>query len=300
MDIKRLKYFCTVVECGSFTKAAEMLHISQPPLSKRVQELEQEIGTPLLFRDGGRIRPTPTGFFLYERALEILVGIGNIERDTLIFAQQQQHVLRIGLTHLYQKYFTPLIMAIHSQYADTEINVLVSDSSHLETLLNNQLIDVALIQQPKRLERYRYVALPAVQMAAVVHRSLLPDGVPDTMTLKQLSGLPLILLRRSSGVGTFEQLMDQLHKSGTTPQVIMHVSQPSVIVDWIESGIEAAALLPESEVCPSQLRNSVLVRVSPDPQVFFPALVKLTTTPEIRGLEEVMANGYPFVAPKCR
>ena len=42
MDIKRLKYFCTVVECGSFTKAAEMLHISQPPLSKRVQELEQE------------------------------------------------------------------------------------------------------------------------------------------------------------------------------------------------------------------------------------------------------------------
>ncbi len=71
-------------------------------------------------------------------------------------------------------------------------------------------------------------------------------------------------------------------------------------MDWIESGIEAAALLPESEVCPSQLHNSVLVRVSPDLQVFFPALVKLTTTPEIRGLEEVMANGYPFVAPKCR
>ncbi|VDG99960.1 Ben and cat operon transcriptional regulator [Helicobacter pametensis] len=83
MDIKRLKYFCTVVECGSFTKAAEMLHISQPPLSKRVQELEQEIGTPLLFRDGGRIRPTPTGFSLYERALEILVGIGN---DDALFA----------------------------------------------------------------------------------------------------------------------------------------------------------------------------------------------------------------------
>lgn len=98
-------------------------------------------------------------------------------------------MLRIWLTHLYQKYFTPLIMAIHSQYADTEINVLVSDSSHLETLLNNQLIDVALIQQPKRLERYRYLTLPAVQMAAVVHRSLLSDEVPDTMTLKQLGGL---------------------------------------------------------------------------------------------------------------
>ncbi len=299
MDIKRLKYFCTVVECGSFTKAAETLHISQPPLSKRVQELEQEIGTPLLFRDGGRIRPTPTGFFLYERALEILVGIGNIERDTLIFAQQQQHVLRIGLTHLYRKYFTPLMMAIHRQYTDTEINVLVSDSSHLETLLNNQLVDMALIQQPKRLERYRYLALPGVRLVAVVHRNLLPEGAVESMTLKQVGALPLILLRRSSGVGTFEQLMDQLRKSGTVPKVLMGVSQPSVIVDWIESGIEAAALLPESEVCPSQLHNSMLVRVLPNPQVFFPALVKLTTTPEIRGLADIMADGYPFVAPRC-
>lgn len=190
MDIKRLKYFCTVVECGSFTKAAEMLHISQPPLSKRVQELEEEIGTLLLFRDGGRIRPTPTGFFLYERALEILVGIGNIERDTLIFARQQQHVLRIGLTHLYQKYFTPLIMQIHQRHTDTEINIMVSDSSHLESLLNNQLIDLALIQQPKRPERYRYLTLPSVRMVAVVHRNLLPDDAARTMTLKHLGSLP--------------------------------------------------------------------------------------------------------------
>lgn len=46
MDIKRLKYFCMVVECGNITKAANALHISQPPLSKRLQELEEEVGAP--------------------------------------------------------------------------------------------------------------------------------------------------------------------------------------------------------------------------------------------------------------
>lgn len=50
MNIKRLRYFCTVVECGSVSKAAQILHLSQPPLSKRLQELEAETGVPLLAR----------------------------------------------------------------------------------------------------------------------------------------------------------------------------------------------------------------------------------------------------------
>ena len=56
MNIKRLRYFCTVVECGSVSKAAQVLHLSQPPLSKRLQELEAETGVPLLARQGNKIR----------------------------------------------------------------------------------------------------------------------------------------------------------------------------------------------------------------------------------------------------
>ena len=58
MNIKRLRYFCTVVECGSVSKAAQVLHLSQPPLSKRLQELEAETGVPLLARQGNKIAPT--------------------------------------------------------------------------------------------------------------------------------------------------------------------------------------------------------------------------------------------------
>lgn len=77
--------------------------------------------------------------------------------------------------NLHQKYFTPPIMQIHRRHTDTEINIMVSDSGHLESLLNNQLIDLALIQQPKRPGHYRYLTLPSVWMVAVVCRNLLPN-----------------------------------------------------------------------------------------------------------------------------
>lgn len=93
--------------------------------------------------------------------------------------------------------------------------------------------------------------------------------------------------------------MDKLYKGGITPKVLMHVLQPSVIVDWIESRVGTAALQPEPEECHSLLKHSRLVHVLPDPQVFPLALVKLSITPEIRGLEEIMESGYPFVSICC-
>ncbi len=63
MDLKRLRYFCRVVEQGSISQAAKVLNMAQPPLSKRIQELEDELKTPLFLRHGNRIEPTEAGFF---------------------------------------------------------------------------------------------------------------------------------------------------------------------------------------------------------------------------------------------
>lgn len=270
MDIKRLKYFCMVVECGNITKAANALHISQPPLSKRLQEFEEEVGAPLLLRHTGRVEPTPVGYFLYERAVEVLRHLNNVENEVRVFATQHRKTLHIGLTHLYQRYFTPLMMRIREQCPHVDIGVMVSDSSHLETLLHNHVIDVALIQKPARTEGYDCITFGSIGLVAVIHRELLPAGnSPSSIHLHDLGTLPLIMLRRANGTGTFEFLTDKMRKSGVVPNILMHVSQPNVIVDWIESGVEAAALLPASEVRPEDLQHSCVVRVMPDPQVFF-------------------------------
>lgn len=72
MDLKRLRYFCRVVEHGSVSQAAKSLNMAQPPLSKRIQELEEELQVSLFERRGNRIEPTEAGYFLYRKGCEIL------------------------------------------------------------------------------------------------------------------------------------------------------------------------------------------------------------------------------------
>ncbi|MDU7757810.1 MAG: LysR family transcriptional regulator, partial [Staphylococcus epidermidis] len=63
MDLKRLKYFCKVVEQGSISQAARALNMAQPPLSKRIQELEDELNAPLFVRNGNRLETTEAGYY---------------------------------------------------------------------------------------------------------------------------------------------------------------------------------------------------------------------------------------------
>ncbi len=60
--------------------------------------------------------------------------------------------------------------------------------------------------------------------------------------------MPLVLLHRAKDSGTYEMLMELFRKSGVSAKVIMHITQPGVILDWLEGGLEAATLLPSSEV----------------------------------------------------
>lgn len=294
MDIKRLKYFCTVIEFGNITKAAEYLHISQPPLSKRLQELEDELGTTLLLRQGGKIEATPAGYFLYEQSLDILKRFDQLKSKTLYFANQQQKNLKIGLSHLYQNYFTDFILELQRQYSHLQITVTVSDSGHLETLLNNRLIDLALIQKPKREGHYNILNTNHIPLVALVHRNLLKDNKLTQIDLSDIGHYPLIMLRKGNGVGVFENLLDKLHKNGVIPKILMQISQPNAIVNWIESGIQALALLPRSEIDENKLSNSKIIKIVAAPDVFSPSIVKLSSTALLDEIIEILQT-YSFI-----
>jgi hypothetical protein len=75
MDIRVLRYFITIAQEGSITKAAGVLHMTQPPLSRQMHELEQELGTTLFLRGNKRITLTAPGLYLLERAKEIVASV---------------------------------------------------------------------------------------------------------------------------------------------------------------------------------------------------------------------------------
>ena len=81
MDIKRLEYFCAIIEKGQIGKAAQSLHISQPPLSMRLRELEEELGVTLIHRRGKAWQITPEGQLLYQKAQFILSYMEGVKND---------------------------------------------------------------------------------------------------------------------------------------------------------------------------------------------------------------------------
>ena len=294
MDLRRLRYFCAVVEQGNMTKAARILNMAQPPLSRRLRELEDEIGVALFSREGRAMVPTPAGYHLYRRAGEILRDVEQAAQETVMMSRREYRVLRVGLTHLFQDYFSPLLLEIHRRNPQLEIGISVCDSSQLETLLSKRLIDIALMQKPGMRDGFDCVDLPPIKLVAVISKDLPSDEFTHTIPMKALGKFPLVLLKRASGSGTYEALLDHLRKNGVAANVIMHIAQPTVIMSWLESGLAAAALLPASEVHTAKLTRSRVLEVVPSPLVFFPSIVRLAVLPSVFEVDSLIEDGYPF------
>src|SRR5690625_5197775 len=96
MDLKQLRYFIAVAEAGSFTAAAEQLHITQPPLSRQIQLLEDRLQVTLIERSARPICLTQAGKLFYEQASQLLHRLQQIEEATTKLGQSEQSTLRIG------------------------------------------------------------------------------------------------------------------------------------------------------------------------------------------------------------
>ncbi|WP_413724308.1 LysR substrate-binding domain-containing protein [Sodalis sp. RH16] len=294
MDLKRLKYFCVVFEQGTISQAARILNMAQPPLSKRIQELEEELNVPLFLRNGRRLEPTESGYHLYKNACAILRDVEDTKREIILIKNRESRLLRIGLTHLFQSYFKPLILKLHRLNPNVEISVSVSDSSNLESLLQNGLVDIALIQKPSHSEGYDCISFAPINLVAVINKKLSAEIPANPIPFLSLGKFPLVLLRRSRDAGTYELITDHFRKGGVNPKIIMNISQPGVILDWLQSGLEAAALLPASEVDPAKLDNCHVVDILSAPQIFFPAVVKMSVASYMKELMDIVQTGYPF------
>lgn len=290
VDLKRLRYFSTIVEQGSISKAARLLCIAQPPLSKRLQELEEEVGTSLIIRKGKRLEPTEAGQFLYQRACEILRTVEDTKRKTVEIANRERRVLRVGVSYLFLRYYQPLIQELYIRNPRAEIAISVSDSSHLESLLQRGHIDVALMQRPHSPEGFELIDLPPTGLKALISRALMPGTPPRAFQLEEIGHFPLILLKRVEGIGSFESILDHLRKAGVHPDVKMHVSDPSIAIDMLESGIEAVVFVPASEVIPSRSNAFLAVDVLPNPLVFSPAAARLSTSAALPEVQEIITD----------
>lgn len=146
MDLRQLRYFAQVVESGSFSRAAGVLHIAQPALSQHVRRLEEELGVALLHRTARGVQVTEAGTRLHAHARRILSELAEIPdsvRGTLILPRGE---VRFGMPGTVSELLAvPLIEAAKLRYPDVRIRVVEAMSGYVLEWLRRGDVDLAMI-----------------------------------------------------------------------------------------------------------------------------------------------------------
>lgn len=161
MDINRLHYFCTVVQAGSLSRAAELLHISQPALSKAIKTLEHELGARLTIPSGRGIAITDEGLKLVREAQPLIEGVLALKKN--LKSAKQAHVqLRIGSFEVFTTYF--LARVLSGALKDTSLDVAELVPGEIEKALIERKVDIGITYLPIPAPELELLKVGAVEM----------------------------------------------------------------------------------------------------------------------------------------
>lgn len=197
MEIRVLRYFLAVVREESITKAADILHITQPTLSRQIAQMEEEMGVKLFDRGTRKIVLTNEGLLLRRRAEEILELVDKTERELAEQDEMVEGKVAIGCGDLAAVQMLPqYIRAFHERYPAVTFDLYTATADHVKDRMDRGLTDVGLLLEPVNMEKYDFIRLNQREQWVVAMHPDSPLARLERITPKDLRGLPLILPRR--------------------------------------------------------------------------------------------------------
>lgn len=198
MEIRVLKYFLAVAREGSITRAANSLHLTQPTLTRQLQELEKELKQKLLIRGKYKVTLTPEGLRLRKRAEEIIEMVEKTEAEF-------QSINDIICGDIYigggesdcMKYIAEVIKKVQTDYPDIKFHIHSGNAEDVTEKLDKGLLDFGVLIQPVDLAKYDNITLPEKDVWGVVMRKDSLLAKKEFVELKDLYGLPLINSRQA-------------------------------------------------------------------------------------------------------
>lgn len=199
MEIRVLRYFLTVAREESITRAAEMLHITQPTLSRQISQLEDEVGISLFVRGSRKISLTSEGLLLKRRAEEILQLVDTTERELIEQEGQIEGKISIGCGETESvKLLAALIADFKKKYPKVVFDICTATASDVREQMDRGLLDIGLLLEPINVEKCEYVQLDVKENWVLLMRADSPLAEKEAITPQDMASLPLILPRRAN------------------------------------------------------------------------------------------------------
>lgn len=154
MDIRDLRYFAELVRAQSFTLAAERLHVTQPTISKMIRALEEEVGSPLLRREGRQLQLTDAGRVVHEHGAQVLAAYGALRHALADLETLARGELTVGIPPMGGPLFTALIATYRKRYPGIELKLFEQGAKGLEMALREGRVEVCALLQPADTEAF--------------------------------------------------------------------------------------------------------------------------------------------------
>lgn len=197
MEIRVLKYFLTVAREGSITGAANYLHLTQPTLSRQLQDLEKELGQKLFIRTNHNVSLTHEGMILRKRAEEILEMVEKTEHEFSSLKHEISGDVYIGSGETDAiKSVASLIKEIQESFPNIVFHMYSGIHEDVVEKIDNGLLDFGIVMQPVELSKYKVVNLPDRDVWGIVMKKDCELAKKDFVTFEDMEKVPLILSRK--------------------------------------------------------------------------------------------------------
>lgn len=195
----RLKVFYTVALRLNFTKAATELYISQPAVSKHIQELEETYKTKLFERNGSKIALTPAGEILLKHTKNIFEIYREIDFDMSSFINERQGLLRLGASTTISQYIiSPVLARFHQKQKDIKVNLLNGNTEQIENALINKEIEIGIVEGQSKNQSIKYIPFLKDELVLVCNTKN-PLVKQNEISLDDLKSIKFITRERGSG-----------------------------------------------------------------------------------------------------
>ena len=246
MELRHLRYFIAVAEELHFTRAAERLHIGQPPLSHAIQVLEADVGALLFVRTKRSVRMTEAGKLFLDDARRIL-ALSEQAAETARRAERgEAGELRIGFT--FSTPLTPLFATVINRYRQQfpAVSLTLHEMATQGQLdaLRQRRLDLGFVRPPDSADGITLTTLREDALIAVLRRAM-PQARHKTVGMAQLKDEPFVMYPANAGTGIYPQIFRLCRDAGFVPHIGQVAGEASTIIGLVAAGC-GVSVLPAS------------------------------------------------------
>ena len=238
LNFHQLHIFYTVAEKGSFSAAAQALHMTQPAVTMQVQSLEDYLGTKLLLRSSKRIEPTDAGSVLLPFAKQSIALIRDTDTAMARYSKGLKGRLRLGASLTIGDYVLPRLLGpFNKEHPDISIRMQVMNTTQIMEHIQNHQLDFGLVEAPITHPDMETDAVLSDELQMIVGR-MHPLAGRGSVTLEEAINYPMVL--REQGSGTRQVMEDQLILKSIDPgtlHIVMELGSTGAVKSAVEAGV---------------------------------------------------------------